>query len=69
MPQASDDQRADWGIDDGPVIAYLKAAGYRLERDWSWTAPKDHEPTRNELSAIRFLIYEWDFGGLNGRAS
>lgn len=65
MPQASDEMRALWGIDDYPPTAYLKAAGFTLNRDWTWTPPApDHELTGNERSAIRFLIDEWDFGGL-----
>lgn len=65
MPQASDEQRADWGIDSHPPQAYLRAAGYRLTGGWEWIKPEpDHEPTNNEISAINFLIDEWDYGGL-----
>lgn len=65
MPQASDEQRAEWGIDDAPVIRFLETAGYRLGGDWRWTKPTPaHQPSEKEISAIEFLMDEWDFGGL-----
>jgi hypothetical protein len=66
MPQASDEQRAEWGIDDAPVIAFLRTQGYELTRHWTWIAPTpNHVPSEKEWSAIYFLIDEWDFGGLD----
>jgi hypothetical protein len=66
MPQASDEQRTEWGIDDAPVIAFLENRGYKLTRQWTWVLPTpDHHPTEKEISAICFLIDEWDFGGLD----
>lgn len=65
MPQASSEQQAEWGIDDGPVIKFLEAAGYRMTRTFFWVLPTpDHVPTEKEYSAIDFLIDEWDFGGI-----
>ena len=65
MPQASDELRAEFGIDDGPVIRFLEAAGYTQTRDWEWEMPAGpYVPTDKESRAIRFLIDEWDWGGL-----
>jgi hypothetical protein len=72
MPQASEEQRQEWGEDggagEGKAIAYLKAAGYTLLPNWFWRKPSpEHKPTEKELGAIWFLIDEWDFGGIEPR--
>lgn len=66
MPQASDEQRAEWdGPNDYTAVKFLEDAGYKIRRDWQWELPaSDHTPTEKEISAIRFLIDEWDFGGI-----
>lgn len=65
MPQASDELRKKWGIDDGKATKFLKDAGFILNRDWSWTSPKpENEITEDEWGAISFMIQEWDYGGL-----
>lgn len=65
MPQASDELRAEWnGPDDATAIKFLTDAGYKLTRGWEWLLPvPNHEPTEKEISAIQFLVDEWDFGG------
>ena len=69
MPQATEEQRAQWGGDGGvgedKAIAFLEAAGYTLRPDWLWTKPTpEHVPTDDEISASNFLVDEWDFGGI-----
>lgn len=68
-PQASETDRKRaielWGdIDTRGPAEFLERRGYTLTKEWSWKAPLDHEPTEGELFAIKFLIHEWDFGGL-----
>jgi hypothetical protein len=65
MPQASPELRAEWPGGDAEATVYLRIAGYTMRRDWTWDPPTPtHEPTPREISAIRYLIDEWDFGGL-----
>lgn len=69
-PRASDELRAEWPGDgesggDKQAITYLEQQGYRLRRDFGWTRPRpDHRPTERELSALNYLIDEWDYGGI-----
>lgn len=73
MPQASDElrgrMRAKFGsIDEAGPMKFLTDAGYTLTRAWTWT-PKPGVTswagvTYEEGECIDFLIYEWDFGGL-----
>jgi hypothetical protein len=70
MPQATDEQRAEWWPDSDPTgtntaIKFLEAAGYSLRRDWCWEPPHPMRPTtEKERSAVFYLIDEWDFGGI-----
>lgn len=65
MPQASNELRAEFGILDIPVIRFLEAAGYTRTADWEWEMPEGpYIPTDKEMRAIRFLVDEWDWGGL-----
>lgn len=71
MPTASDEQRDRMtqyfggdGIDDAPVIAYLESRGYKLRRGWTWANPSGIEVSQKDIDCFRFLIEEWDFGGL-----
>jgi hypothetical protein len=68
MPQASEAHRARWnGPDDRAAIRFLENAGYRLRSDWMWIKPTEaHAPTDREVDAVKFLIDEWDFGGIVG---
>lgn len=44
---------------------YLKKRGYVLGSNYSWSAPKPQRPpTDEELLCVKYLIEEWDFGGL-----
>lgn len=70
MPQASDAQRAKWGIDSSEAINFLQEQGYVLTEEFEWKLPpgrREHgiEPTEEEWSAIAFLIDEWDFGSIS----
>lgn len=69
MPQASDELRAAWrhgeeGGGDDAAMKHLREAGYILSPSWEWEAPAGRVPTERDLSAIDYLIDEWDFGGL-----
>jgi hypothetical protein len=70
MPTADEELRREWrhyDEDGGDRMAmrFLEDAGYRLRRDWQWTPPKpDHLPTDREVSAVYYLVDEWDFGGI-----
>lgn len=70
MPQADEELRQEWRHyeeDGGDKLAIrtLKDAGYKLRDDWQWTPPtKGHMPTDQEISAVHYLIDEWDFGGI-----
>lgn len=65
MPQATEELRRRW---DGPseekALRHLESKGFLLTRGWDWVGPHGYEPTEEDLSAIQFLIEEWDFGGL-----
>lgn len=63
MPQATDELRAEWGIETEKALYFLRAAGYRLTNSWTWVPPR-RESTEMELRAIEYLIQEWDFGGI-----
>ena len=64
MPQSTPELQAEWG-DDSTAVEYLKAAGYRLNRDWSWSLLDPlQRPTVKEIRAITYLIQEWDFAWL-----
>jgi len=64
MPQTTDEHRARSPGGDTAAIDCLKKAGFVLTEQWTWIPPKDHEPTEREWDAIDYLIFEWDFGGL-----
>lgn len=65
MPQATEELRKRW---DGPsefkAMDHLHKRGFKLTPQWEWVPPMASEPTEEDLSAILFLIQEWDFGGL-----
>lgn len=74
MPQASNELRALMKVRFGDPISdagptkFLEEAGYMLTRDWTWL-PKEGvknygDMTQEEYDALRFLVHEWDFGGL-----
>jgi hypothetical protein len=75
MPQASAELQDEWrhgedGGGDDLAIQFLRAAGYVLRRDWTWRRPQPpRNPTDKELSAVRYLMDEWDFDGLRGYGS
>lgn len=66
MPQASSELNEEWdGPGDETAIRYLQDAGYWLTPRREWVMPWGrHDPTPKASSAIRFLIDEWDFGGI-----
>ena len=64
MPSATEELRNLWhGPREWYAIDFLERRGYKLRRDFFWDPP-DREPTHDENSAINFLFYEWDFGGI-----
>jgi hypothetical protein len=70
MPQASQELRDEWWHDgdEDPIkraVKFLQAAGYKFNRDWTWTAPQPpRDMADKEARAIQYLIDEWDFGGV-----
>jgi hypothetical protein len=65
MPQASDELRERWGgPDDRKAINHLGNRGYVLTVGFEWYVPPWLKPTEEDLSAVEFLIQEWDWGGL-----
>jgi hypothetical protein len=76
MPQASDELRklVHWIIqpkadvvvtNDQDVCEFLQERGYTLMAGFEWKVPKSaDEITEMEWLCIRYLIEEWDYGGL-----
>lgn len=65
MPSTTPERAARWPGMDQEAMAYLKAQGYSLTRGWGWLPPSsDHVSTDREIDALRYLIEEWDFGGI-----
>lgn len=69
MPQASDEQRRQWGDNGGvgeqKAIAHLEGRGFVLTRQWTWIKPTpDYQLDNDDWGAVGFLIDEWDWGGL-----
>lgn len=56
------------GYADTNAKRYLVSQGYKEgdgENRWEWFRPSlDHEPTELEISAINYLMWEWDWGGI-----
>jgi hypothetical protein len=68
MPQASEEQRKEWGgalgIGEDKAEEYLLSRGYKLTPGWLWILPTpEHKVTDEERGAIGFLVDEWDYGG------
>ncbi len=74
MPQATEELRRIWHYtvsDNVPyagdhlAMTHLERRGYILQKDWTWRHLNiDHVPNSADLSAVMYLIQEWDFGGL-----
>lgn len=43
---------------------HLTDRGYILTPKWEWISPTVDEPEEEDWSAINYLAWEWDFGGL-----
>jgi hypothetical protein len=69
MPQAPEALRQRWGhydaVNSGDLVVsqFLESHGYKLLRNFEWLVPEGHQPTEDELSAIDYMAYEWDYGG------
>lgn len=65
MPSAAPELQAQWPGGDNEAMGHLENSGYRLTREWTWIPPKaDYAATDRDLSAINYLVDEWDFGGV-----
>ena len=70
MPSVTEELRNEWRHyeDDGgdtAAIKRLRGQGFVLRGDWTWRKPTpDYVPTERDISALRYLVYEWDFGGI-----
>lgn len=69
MPSGPPELHEKWsnyypeGFGDQNAMRFLREAGFKLTDGWTWIAP-GREPTEEEWSAINYLVWEWDFGGL-----
>jgi hypothetical protein len=43
---------------------HLEDRGYMLTSEWTWWKPPSLRLSEDDLSAIGYLIDEWDYGGL-----
>ena len=71
MPQASDEDRAKWGghqgVGEDKAMKHLEGRGYKLLRSWYWRPPPGvtlETMSLDDYEAMKFLVDEWDFGGL-----
>lgn len=66
MPQASDEQRADWGIAEDKAEDYLFWHGWLLCRGWLWWHHDWEKALMDDdaYEAMKFLVDEWDYGGV-----
>lgn len=64
MPQTTPERAARWPGGDSEAIKHLQAAGFTLNRDWTWTKPPDYQSTDRDIDAVVYLIEEWDFDGI-----
>jgi hypothetical protein len=65
MPQASPELAAEWPGFDAQAMAHLRASGFKLRDDWTWKLPRsDYQSTPTDISAVNYLMDEWDFGGV-----
>jgi hypothetical protein len=52
---------------DTNATLYLESRGYKMSQHWNWFKPsEDHVPTEEEIEALNYLVWEWDYGGLEG---
>lgn len=63
MPSGPSELHAKWK-DDGKAIAYLESRGFKLTENFEWEQPAGHTYTEEDDSALAYLIYEWDYGGI-----
>jgi hypothetical protein len=72
MPQASDELRElinficpNNGMSDEGPVKFLVERGYKLRDNYEWDMPKEeHWVSDKELLCLRFLVEEWDYGGI-----
>lgn len=71
MPQAEDELREllqlmfGEAIDDTLPIEFLETRGYKLLQSWCWKKPTpNHFITMKEWLCLKYLVDEWDFGGI-----
>lgn len=61
---ATDELLDEWPGSLEQAVAYLTSRGYLLTKDWRWDRSCVAEITGRDISAIGYLIAEWDFGGI-----
>lgn len=59
MPQTTPERAARF-----EAVKHLEKAGLKLNRNWTWTKPKDYILTDRDKDALLYLIEEWDFDGV-----
>ena len=75
MPQASDELREEMHrlfgthVEETGPMNFLTEQGYVLTRTWRWKPPSHvksyDDMSQDEWYCLKFLIDEWDFGGLS----
>lgn len=62
MPQGPEHLHKKFG-DDSVADALLVKAGYRYDHEhFTYYVPKGHNPTKDEIDAMDYLVLEWDYG-------
>lgn len=60
MPQATSELRTEWGIDPSNALRHIES---NFIIDQGIISPRpNYLPTEMDLSAIAFLLMEWDYG-------
>lgn len=69
MPSGPPELHEYWCARDergGDIAAqhHLQSRGFTLTKTWSWRPPWGHQFSDEDNSAINYLCWEWDFGGV-----
>lgn len=68
MPTSSAELHDKWKSDH-VAAAFLVAGGYKLDKGFTWTPPTGvaslEDMSDDDYEAMKYLILEWDWGGLN----
>jgi len=54
---------------DFAAIKHLRSRGLTLTDRWEWRKPPEFEFSEEDYRAINYLMWEWDFGGIEDARS